>query len=201
VASRLTALAKGSGVEDDQDDAYASRQRELERQFHALPPASELEYWHLIEGANAQRILPLEVLARCFHERIAAGALADGERIFKVIWRRVQSQVGRWAWAIADRARSGMKQQLREDLEQECCVKLWEELRRNGPTFLLQHFATAFVRLRQHVARDMMEKAGEWPRADVERPTRILRDQMDSLQAQSDGEDGMSLDEQLPERH
>ena len=77
--------------------------------------------------------------------------------------------------------RSGMKSQIQEDLEQECYIKLWEELADDGPTFLLENFTFAFGRLRRHVAHDMMEQAGEWQRRGVERPTRIPRSEMDSL--------------------
>lgn len=197
MASRLTAIPKESGVGDNQDDAYAVRRAELDGQFRALPPVGTAEYWRSIEGVGARHALPLEVLSRCFRERHAVGALSDAERIFNVMWRRVQSPVQRWAWAITGPARSGMKPQLREDLEQECYMKLWEELANDGPTFLLEHFAFAFGRLRQHVAHDVMERAGEWQRRGVERPSRIPRDQTDSLQAEPEGEDDATLVEQL----
>lgn len=197
MASRLTATAKESGVGDNQDDAYAIRRAELDGQFRALPPVGTAEYWHSIEGEVAGQALPTEVLVRCFRIRYASGAVPDAERIFNVILRRVQSPVQRWAWAIASQARSGMKPQLQEDLEQECYMKLWEELADDGPTFLLEHFAFAFGRLRRHVAHDVMERLGEWQRPGVERPQRIPRDQTDSLGAEPEGEDEVPLVEQL----
>ena len=197
MASRLTAIAKESGVGDDQNDAYAVRRAELDEQFRALPPAGASEYWHSIEGAGAQQALPLEVLARCVRVRNAAGAVSDAERIFNVIWRRVQSPTQRWTWAIAGQARSGMTPQLREDLEQECYIKLWEELTGDGPTFLLENFAFAFGRLRQHVAHDVMERAGEWQRRGVEMPQRIPRSRTDSLQTEPVREDEAPLSEQI----
>jgi RNA polymerase sigma factor (sigma-70 family) len=184
-------------VGNNQDDTFAVRRAELDGQFHALPPVGTGEYWRSIEGASDRQAMPLEVLTRCFRERNAVGAVADAERIFNVILRRVQSPVQQWAWAIAGRARSGMKAQLREDLEQECYMKLWEELASDGPTFLLENFAHALNRLRQHVAHDVMERAGEWQRRGVERPLRIPRSRTDSLQAEPQGEDEVPLGEQL----
>lgn len=197
MASRLTAILKGPGVGDNQDDTHAIRRAELDEQFRALPLAGRAAYWHRIEGTDAQQALPLEVLARCFRERNTAGVFRDAERVFNVMWLRVQPVLSRWAWTIAGQARSGMKPQLKEDLEQECYVKLWEELNTDGPTFLLVHFAFAFGRLRQHVAHDTMEKAGEWQRSGVKSPTRIPRDQTDSMQADPEGEDDVPLTERL----
>jgi RNA polymerase sigma factor (sigma-70 family) len=193
MASRLTATPKESGVENQQDDAYAVRRAELERQFLTLPPVNTPAYWRSIDGAGAQQALPLEVLARCFRDRSGAGAVRDAERIFNIIWRRVQSPVQQWAWKIASRARSGMKAQLQEDLEQECYIKLWEELAGDGPTFLLESFPFAFGRLRQHVAQDVMEREGEWQRRGVAQPTRIPRSHMDSSQANPAAEDEAPL--------
>ena len=76
-------------------------------------------------------------------------------------------------------------------------MKLWEELAGDGPTFLLVHFGFAFGRLRQHVAHDVMERAGEWQRRGVEKPTRIPRDLTDSLQAEPKSEDEVPLSEQV----
>jgi RNA polymerase sigma factor (sigma-70 family) len=193
MASRLTAKAKESGVENQQDDTYAVRRAELDRQFRMLPPVGTDAYWRSIDGAGAQQALPLEVLARCFRDRDGAGAVTDADHIFDVIWRRVQSPVQRWTWAIASRARSGMKAQLQEELEQECYIKLWEELASDGPTFLLEGFTFAFGRLRQHVAQDVMEREGEWQRRGVKQPTRIPRSYMDSSQAKPAGEDEAPL--------
>ncbi|HEX6818041.1 MAG TPA: sigma-70 family RNA polymerase sigma factor [Ktedonobacterales bacterium] len=182
---------------DNQDDTFAVRRAELDGRFRMLPPIGTAGYWRSIEGADAWQVLPLEVLARCFRERNAAGAASDAERIFNVMWRRIQSSTQRWAWAIADQARSGMKPQLREDLEQECYMKLWEELADDGPTFLLEHFASAVSRLRQHVAHDVMERAGEWQRRGVKTPQRIPRSRTESLQAEPEGEDETPLVEQV----
>lgn len=193
MATRLPAKPKESGVGNQQDDAYAVRRTELDRQFRTLPPVGTDAYWRSIDGAGAQQALPLEVLARCFRDRAGAGAVTDAERTFNVIWRRVQSLVQRWAWVIASRARSGMKAQLQEDLEQECYIKLWEELASDGPTFLLEGFTFAFGRLRQYVAQDVMEREGEWQRRGVEQPTRIPRSHMGSSQAKPAGEDEAPL--------
>ena len=75
-------------------------------------------------------------------------------------------------------------------------MKLWEELADDGPTFLLVHFASAVSRLRQHVAHDMMGRAGEWQRRGVKTPQRIPRGRTESLQAEPEGEDETPLAEQ-----
>lgn len=184
-------------MQDNQDDAYAPRREELKAQFQALQSAGSSEYWQRIEEEDSAQRLPLEVLARCFRERHAAGVRGDAERIMNVIWRQVQPKVHQWSWQIANYSHSGMKPQFQEDLEQECLIKLWQELVEDDPAFLLENFTVGFLRLRQHVAQSVMEKAGEWQRRGVDNPTRIPRSAMDSLQAKSDNEGDFSLDEQL----
>jgi RNA polymerase sigma factor (sigma-70 family) len=171
-------------VGDDQDDGYASRRAELDRQFRELPQAGTGEYWHVIGGAGAQRALPLEVLARCLRERYTAGAVADGSRIFETMLRRIQRPMDFWAWHIAGQAHGTAQPQLKEDLEQECLMKLWEELTDDGPTFLLENFAHTLSRLQQHVAQDMMEKAGERQRPGTTTSKRVPQREIDSLQAE-----------------
>lgn len=180
---------------DKQDNAYASRRAELDGQFRALPRAGTTAYWRRIEGTETP---PLEVLARCVRERLAAAARTDAQRIFAVIVRRIQAQMGPWVGKVAGAPRSGMRQQLREDLEQECYLRLWEELQGDGPTFLLEHFAHGLGRLQQHVSWDVMQREGEWRRKDVEQPTRVPRGQIDSVVANVEREQEVPLIEQVP---
>lgn len=200
VASRLTTTAKESDVGDNQDsaqdDMYAARRAELDRQYQALPPTSTAEYWSAIEGVDGREPLPLEVLARCLRERTAE-APQDAERIFTAILLRVQSSVGHWARIVAHSARSGMKPQLQEDLEQECLMKLWEELRKPGQTFLLENFASVLHRIEQHVAHVVMERLGEWKRPGVERPARVPTDQTESMQNEAGSEGETPLTKQF----
>lgn len=201
VASRLTTAVKESGVGDDrdnaQDDAYAVRRAQHDKQFHELPLAGAAAYWRRIEGADGAERAPLEVLTRCFRERTAAGVRQDADRIFNAIVLRVQAKTRQWASSIARQARSGMRSQLQEDLEQECYLELWQELEDTSPTYLLESFATAFTRIRQHVAHDVMVRAGEWRRFGVERPSRVPRQQTDSLYAQTADEDETQLLDQI----
>ena len=69
-------------MDNNQDDVYAARRAELEAQFQALPPTGSSDYWRRIEESDAERRLPLEVLARCCRERYAAGVTDDANRIF-----------------------------------------------------------------------------------------------------------------------
>jgi RNA polymerase sigma factor (sigma-70 family) len=194
-------LMKESGVQDTQDDPYAPRRAQFEAQFQALPPTGGDDYWRRIEEPIAEQRLPLEVLARCLRERHAAGAVGDADRVLNVIWLQVQPQVRKWSRDVAGMARSGMKPELREDLEQECFIKLWQELNDvddgDDEIFLLTYFEIAFLRLRQHVAQDVMKKAGEWQRPGVDKPTRIPTDAIDSIQATSEREGDFPLDDQL----
>ncbi len=203
LASRLTATTKGPGVgesdytSDTQDAVYAARRAALDEQVRTLPPAGSIEYWRLIEEVDAETSLPLEALARCLRERQSADADADAKRIFTTVVRRIQATTGSWAWTIAKQAHSGMKPQLQEDLEQEAYLKLWEELTDEGPTFLLENFAFAYSRLRQHVAQYMMERAGERQRLGTEQSSRIPRTQTESLQKERAGEDDPMHEERL----
>lgn len=178
-----------------QDDMYAVRRAEKDRQYQALPPTGTAEYWSAIEGVDGRELLPLEVLARCLRERTAQ-APQDAERIFTAILLRVQSPVSHWARRIAHSARSGMKPQLQEDLEQECLTKLWEELRKPGQTFLLENFASVLHRIEQHVAHEVMERLGEWKRSRVEHPERVPTDQIESIQNETESEGESPLSKQ-----
>ena len=170
-------------MQNNQDDAYAPRRAELDAQFHALQSAGSEKYWQRIEEENTAQRLPLEVLARCFRERHAAGIRGDAERIFTVIVERVKRTVGWWAGSTAKKARSGGGSISPEDLEQECYMKLWKELAGDGPTFLLENFAHKLERICQHVAHSEMGKAGEWVRHGVVIPTRVPRKEMESIDA------------------
>jgi RNA polymerase sigma factor (sigma-70 family) len=180
--------AKESGVGVNQGDVHAARRAELDERVRALSPAGTPEYWRQVERPPEGQALPLEVLARCCRERFAAGAVADSERIFECVLRRVQQAMDGWAWRIAHRAHGGAHSQLKDDLEQECLLRLWQELTEEGPTLLWENFAHALHRLQQRVAHDVMEKAGEWKRRNIAQPTRIPRRAIDSLEAGPPGD-------------
>ena len=188
---------KESGVDNKQDDPYAARRATLVARFQALPQAGSDDYWRSIEPPDAGQELPPEVLARCFRERDAAGAFQDTERIFIAIMRQIEAGIGRWAWSVARQAKSGMVSDRREELEQECYAKLWEELKDDSPTFLLENFDHALDYLCGHVAHSVMQKAGEWKRRGVEKPRRVPQDEMESIHAEPDGEDEAPLSDRL----
>ena len=76
-------------------------------------------------------------------------------------------------------------------------MKLWEELQGDGPTFLLENFDHKLDRICQHVAHCVMEKAGEWRRRGVEKPTRVPSGEIERLQAEPDGDSELPLTERL----
>lgn len=184
-------------MDNNQDDVYAARRAELEAQFQALPPTGSSDYWRRIEESDAARRLPLEVLARCYRERYAARITDDANRIFQVIVERIGIRVTRWAGSIARQAKSGMKPQLQQEMEQECYMKLWEDLAGDGPTFLLESFSHKLEYICDHVAQSQMIKAGEWKRSGVEKPKRIPRGEMESIEAEPVGEGELPLAAQL----
>ncbi|MGE5335221.1 MAG: RNA polymerase sigma factor, partial [Nitrososphaerota archaeon] len=152
--------------------------------------------WQHIEESDTARRLPLEVLARCCRERLGAGAIDDAHRIFTVIMKQIRVHVGKWARSVASQARSPLDP---EDLEQVCYMKLWEELKGDGPIFLLENFMHKLDLIFKHVAHSEMEKAGEWQRPGVETPKRIPRKQVDSLQAVPAGTEELPLSELVPD--
>jgi DNA-directed RNA polymerase specialized sigma24 family protein len=185
-------LTKESGVRNSQDDPYAPRRAQLETLFNELPPTGSADYWRRIEEPVAEQRLPLEVLARCLRERIATGVREDASRVFNVIVARTKRKVGWWAGSIASQAQSGTGSQDSEDLEQECYKALWEELVGKARTFLVENFTHGLERLCQHVAHSEMRRSGEWVRKGVEKPTRIPREALASLQAEQDNEGDLS---------
>ena len=164
----------------DLQEVYAARRAELAARYAALPPPGSAAYWQAVERPDGPDALPLEVLARCFRERLPLAA-GDAERLFEVIARRVGPAVRRWAAAIAGSSPSGRRAELAADLEQESYLKLWQELEHPEKRFILEHFPATFSRIRQHVAQDIMQKAGEWQRLGVAHPERVPASQTDRL--------------------
>lgn len=196
-AARLAAIVKESGVADTQDDAYAARRADLDAQFRALPPAGTGAYWSRIEDTAQATALPLEVLARCLRERHVSSKVEDAHRIFDVVIKRIQGRTQAWARHIAYTGSGTMRQQIAEELEQECDVALWQELVEEGPTFLLEQFAFGLTRLQQHVAHSVMQQAGEWTRPGVTTPTRVPRGQTDSIDVAPRSVDEVPLAEKV----
>jgi RNA polymerase sigma factor (sigma-70 family) len=186
-------------VDNTQEDGYAARRAELEDGYRALPPAGSAVYWQQIEARNTAQRVPLEVLARCCRERHAAGAAEHAERVFRVIAQRIRPRLEKWSARVVAHAQAGMKPQLREDLEQECHMKLWREMAADGPTFLLESFVYKLDRICDHVAHSVMEQAGEWTRRDVEQPTRVPTSIRTSLDETPPGDDSPTLASQLPD--
>lgn len=182
-------------MDENQDDSYATRRADLDARFQALPSVGSRGYWQTVEARDAQQQLPLEVLARSCRECFVAGAIADAHHICELIIRRVEGNVKGWSSRIAAMARSGMSEQRRQDLEQDCYMKLWEELSGNRRSYLLENFASAFNRLRQHVSHSYMEREGEWKRSDDVQPTRIPRGETGSFDATPSGSDSLPLSE------
>jgi RNA polymerase sigma factor (sigma-70 family) len=183
-------------VAHEEPDAYAARRAALEAQFAALPLAGSVAYWQAIERTDGPDPLPLEVLARCYRERLTRSR-SDADRILAVILRRLGPAVRRWAAQITSKSPSAKQADLQQDLEQENYVELWEELRSDGPTFLLENFAFACSRIQQHVAMDVMQRASEWKRSGVLQPKRIPRRRIDSIDATPANEGDVPLADTL----
>ncbi|HEY7781185.1 MAG TPA: hypothetical protein VIC85_13315 [Ktedonobacterales bacterium] len=71
---------------DQQDDEYMRRRADLEARFQGLPHAGTSDYWLRMERPAPNQELPLEVVARCLRERGQAGAWADAERVYSVVF-------------------------------------------------------------------------------------------------------------------
>ena len=71
-------------------------------------------------------------------------------------------------------------------------MKLWEELAGHGRTFLLENFDYKLQLICKHVAHSEMQKSGDWRRKGVAKPTRIPRNEMESLQAAQDNAGDLS---------
>ncbi len=179
-------------MEGEQDDYFAARQAAFEQQFQALPAAGSAAYWQRVEtpGAGA---LPLEVLSRCLRERLGAGFNEEAKRLFTTLWLRIQPDVQFWAKRIESQYRVGAQLDLAQELEQQCCIALWQELFEEGPTFLLEHFGYALNFIEKHVEQAVLEKEGLRKRRGVKRPTRPPRQEIESIEAQRDIEGDLPL--------
>lgn len=186
---------------DNQSDAYAERRAQLEERFKSLPPAGGSDYWQHIEESDIARQLPLEVLARCCRERIGAGAMGDAHRIFDGMTYRIRAYIGKHAQSTVRQTQSGTGSLDPEDLEQECYMKLWEELATDGPTFLLESFFHTLEYIFDHVAESQTIKAAVRKRQGVVKPNRVPRGQMKSIDAEPTREGESPLALQLVSMH
>jgi RNA polymerase sigma factor (sigma-70 family) len=184
-------------VAHDQQDAYAPRRAALDARFAALPPAGTTAWWGAIERTDGPDALPYEVLARCYRARPAAD---DTERVLTAILLRIGPSVRRWAAVTAAKAPSGQRGELAKDLEQECYLKLWQELENPEKRFIVENFGGALMRLQQHTAHDLMLKAGEWTRPGVARPQRVPTGQTERLQAEPEADGTLPLGATLADR-
>lgn len=191
------ARAKERGVGAEQDDAYAARRTELDRQFRALPPTSSPAYWAAVETDVAAEALPLEVLVRCFRERWTAGDRDAANRVYSAVIGRIQSAVGIWANRVAHYAPADRVMSLAQELEQECYVAVWRELWEREDTFLAERFKFKLERIEQHTAHLVMEREGYWRRSGVQSPTRVPRSGTDRLEAARGDEERTPLKERL----
>jgi len=189
--TRLEATAKEGVVGDEQEDYYAARRAEFERQFQALPPAVTAEYWQCVE-ASPETALPPEVLCRCLRERLRE-AKAEALRIFDVLFPQAQVLFQYWADKFVSQSRAGRGSPLAQDVESECYLALWKELASGKPTFLLENFQHALKRIAQHASHSVLEREGLWRRPGVEHPTRIQRSDVDSLDAARDNDADATL--------
>ena len=187
---------KEAGVGNTLDESYAARRETLEQDFAALPTAGGLAYWQRIEAIEPDNPLALEVLGRCLRERIAVDRRADAERVFASIMGRIQSRTQAWAHHAARLAHSGQPQ-FAEDLEAESYIALWLKLVDPQPTFLLEHFVYALNRIQQHVASDLLQKAGDVQRRGVAQSARVPTSSIDSLDAPPHTDKQIALAERL----
>ena len=176
----------------EQDEFFAARSAALEQQFQSLPVVGTAAYWQRIETSGAG-VLPLEVLSRCLRERLHAGAREDAKRVFTALWLRIQLVVQFWAQRIKSQYRVGEKLDIAQELEQQCCIALWQELFEEGPTFLLEHFGYALNFIEKHVEQAVLEKEGLRKRRGVKRPTRTPRQEIESIEAQRDSEGDLPI--------
>ncbi len=181
----------------ERDDEYAARRAELDGQFHTLPPAGSAAYWQAITTDVAAEALPLEVLVRCYRERWTAGARGDTDRIYEAIVGRVQERVGRWAHHIARQAPKSRAETLAGDLEEECYIALWQELRTQDNTFLAENFLHKLTRIEQHTAHQVMETEGLWQRSGVQSPTRVPSAEIERLEPPRRDEESVPIGDRL----
>ncbi len=180
------------GDQGDRAAEYAARRAQIERAFTSLPPAGSQAYWDAltaaptgaanVAGAHNSQSIPLEVLARCWRERISADRSQEADRVFGIIADRISHHLDLWANKIAGQTSGGRSSGLAEELEQECYLKTLESLR-NEKSFLFESFMTALNRIEQHIAHAVMEREGQWQRTGVKRPRRAPARQTDSLDA------------------
>lgn len=181
VARPITTGKKEFGMGDDHhEDVHAARRAELDTLFQHLPPPGGPAYWLAIERAEGD-LLPVEILVRCFRERLAAHANADAERVVTVIFAALATEMTRWAHDTARRSRRGQIPELAEELEQEGYAALLETLRNPLRQFFEIHFHHSLRRLEQHVAWVYMQKQGEWVRPGVDTPERVPAGMTQSL--------------------
>jgi RNA polymerase sigma factor (sigma-70 family) len=76
---------------------------------------------------------------------------------------------------------------------QGCYLRLWEELCKSAPLFILENFMLVLHRIEQHTVHAQFEQSGDWQRPGVTHPTRVPRREMDSIEAGYKDSDGTQV--------
>lgn len=69
------------------------RRADLATAFQALPTYASAEFWHLIEGTELKKALPLEILVKCARVAITCADEVGRNRIIEVIFRHCSMEL------------------------------------------------------------------------------------------------------------
>ncbi|MFI5273795.1 MAG: RNA polymerase sigma factor [Ktedonobacterales bacterium] len=166
---------------DEEEARFAEQQAELDQRFAGLPAPGSAGYWQAVAGTEIVEPPPLEVLARCFRERDAAGRRDHADRLFELIQGRVQQMTQAWAKRIVRFVPAHSRNDLADELESDCYFELWQALRNPEQRFILKNFTHVLRWVQDHAAHARMQSEGYWKRPSVETPNRIPRGLTDSL--------------------
>jgi|GEM_PF-5471235 hypothetical protein len=170
---------------DDAPNPTVAHAARIAREIAALKPLlGTPAFWAYVEGSGQ---LLCETLLH-WAWKLEQCMPADARRLEEIVVRRVQGRIHIWACHINQTKMHGhLTEQQREELEEECLVRMITEWREHKPGWL-HFFATALSFCQQHTLETWAIKEGYWSRA-TERAQRVPRRFLTSLDALSVGDE------------
>lgn len=180
------------------DEPVSDRNAAIESQFRQLPAIGSPEYWARLEDVAPGTRLPLEVLARCVRERLEAGRRDQAERVYGLLWDRIQrSTRGHIRRRVEGAGHDTVG--LTEDILQECAIGLWRDLAAEGPTFLTRGLWRRLKFMTQNAITQRLIEEGLLTRQGVKTPTRPPREGVDSLDRTAGPDDDRRRADLIPD--
>lgn len=187
--------------EAEKDNNYvkelAKRRAIIAHQFQSIPTYGSAEFWSRIEESQLELVLPMEVLVKCVRVAITREDNAGKNRIFEMIFRRIQNTNENWSRHALGRTNLTYEEQsfYAHDLYADLCECVIRAILDSKRQFWEENFLHCLSFERKHVFQALLTREGRWlaqsPNdSNTRRIPRLLLDSLDQPVRYADGETG-----------